>query len=437
MLHISLINIVKGLLTSILLMGNGYLLAQNLTYHRDIQPILVRHCIRCHDGSGYAPFPLSRYGDVAKRGGFIRHVVESRVMPPWPANPIYREFQNQNILSESDIQTIVQWIEEGMVEGDAKDGTHVWDDVLIKLDTLWSFSMHRSYNVRPSTKDLFVRFHIPTAIHRDIHVSRYEFIPGNLRVLHHSEVFIDSLATLKTTFDRDSSYHNPSTGYEAGDTTLRAYLYTTGWLPGERFEDYPLGVYGVIPEGSNMLFLNHYAPTPVAQSDSSVLRVHERRCNDCRRFTTVALHGHRHLTGGRFIIRADTVVTLHARRKVEDSLSAFAVLAHAHHLAREMRAYAVKPDGDTIALLHIPDWDFNWQFIYKFKEYEIVPKGSVIHFLVTYDNTAANPENPNSPPADVQYSFDADKEMMEFFLFGVPYRDGDEGAEVIYPDTGF
>jgi hypothetical protein len=432
-----MIGIVIGLLTGSLLMGNGHLFGQNPTYYDDIRPILVRHCIRCHDGSGYAPFPLTNYNDVAKRGGFIKHVVESRVMPPWPADPGYREFQNQNILSQSDIQAMVQWIEQGMMEGNAKQDSLFRSNVLVEPDTVWSFSMHRSYNMLPTSKDVFMRFHIPSEINRDIHVSRYEFIPGNLGVLHHSEVFIDSSATLNVSFDRDSSYHTPHTGYEAGDTSLQAYLYTTGWLPGERYEDYPLGVYGVIPEGSNMLFLNHYAPTPVAQSDSSVLRVHERRCNDCRRFTTVALHGHRHLTSGRFIIPADTVVTLHARRRVEDSLSAFAVLAHAHHLAREMRAYAVKPDGDTIALLHIPDWDFNWQFIYKFKEYEIVPKGSVIHFLVTYDNTAANPENPNSPPADVQYSFDADKEMMEFFLFGVPYRDGDEGARVIYPDTGF
>jgi hypothetical protein len=412
-------------------------MAQTITFHDDVRPILALHCLRCHDGSGYAPFPLVTYKDVAKRGGFIKHVVESRVMPPWPADPSYREFRNQNVLSAREVETIVRWVEKGMVEGEASSESPNSDDAPTSADTVWTFSMHRAYLAEPSRKDVFRRFHVPSAIHRDIHVSRYEFVPGNLAILHHSEVFVDSLATLDVRFDRDSTYRTLSVDYEAGDTTLKAYQYTTGWLPGERYEDYPVGVYGVIPEGSNILFLNHYAPTPVAESDSSVLRVYERRCDDCRRFTTVALHGHRHKVGGAFRIPADSVVTLHSRRKLADSLSAFAVLVHAHHLAREMLAYAVVPAGDTIPLLRIPEWDFNWQFIYKFKEYELVPKGSVIHFFVTYDNTAGNPENPNSPPVDVHYSFDADQEMMEFFLFGVPFKEGDHGREVIYPNSDF
>lgn len=425
------------LLSLMLGCGLGGTMAQTITFHDDVRPILALHCLRCHDGSGYAPFPLVSYKDVAKRGGFLSHVVESGVMPPWPANPQYREFQNQNILSEREVEIIVRWVAQGMVEGKASPLAAVSDDTSMPADTVWTFSMHRAYRAEPSKKDVFRRFHVPSVIHRDIHVSRYEFVPGNLAILHHSEVFVDSLGTVDVRFERDSTYQTSSVDYEAGDTTLSAYQYTTGWLPGERYEDYPVGVYGVIPKGSNLLFLNHYAPTPVAESDLSVLRVHERRCDDCRRFTTVALHGHRHTVGGTFHIPADSVVTLHSRRRVADSLSAFAVLVHAHHLAREMLAYAVVPTGDTIPLLHIPEWDFNWQFIYKFKEYELVPKGSVIHFFVTYDNTAGNPENPHFPPLDVRYSFDADQEMMELFLFGVPFMEGDRGREVIYPNSDF
>ncbi len=233
-------------------------------------------------------------------------------------------------------------------------------------------------------------------------------------------------------FNKDSSYVSSSDRYEAHDDEFRSYVYTTGWLPGERFEEYPEGVYGVIPKNSRLMLLNHYGPYPIEVSDSSGLFVHEKYCDDCRRFSTVALHGHRHLVNGPFRIPADSVITLHSKRMLKDTVSVFALLAHAHHLAVEMIAFAVTPANDTVPLLRIPRWDFNWQFIYKLPEYVVLPKGTVVNFFVKYDNTSKNHENPFNPPRNVNYSFDADQEMMELFLFHVPFKSGDAGRVINY-----
>ena len=72
--------------------------------------------------------------------------------------------------------------------------------------------------------------------------------------------------------------------------------------------------------------------------------------------------------------------------------------AHAHYLARQMKAVATLPDGSTRSLLSIKDWDFNWQDSYIYKQPFTLPKGTRIDVAITYDNTAENPRNPISPP---------------------------------------
>ena len=135
---------------------------------------------------------------------------------------------------------------------------------------------------------------------------------------------------------------------------------------------------------------------------------------------------------GPLLLQADRVITFHSMNTIEQDLSAFSVLAHAHHLARKMLAYAVTPKNDTIPLLRINDWDFNWQYIYKFNKYVKLPKDTEIHFWVTYDNTANNPENPFVPPRDITSSFKEDDEMMELFIYSVPHKTGDENKLVEY-----
>ena len=77
-------------------------------------------------------------------------------------------------------------------------------------------------------------------------------------------------------------------------------------------------------------------------------------------------------------------------------LSIMYVWPHMHYIGKAFKAYVVSALGDTIKMVHIPDWDFRWQEIYRMKNLVKIPKGSVMHIEGTYDNTAQNPANPNS-----------------------------------------
>lgn len=95
---------------------------------------------------------------------------------------------------------------------------------------------------------------------------------------------------------------------------------------------------------------------------------------------------------------------------------ALSIYPHAHSLAREMTAVAEMPDGSTLRLLRIADWDFNWQDEYGFVDSVQLPKGARLVMRFVYDNSSANPRNPNSPPRRVLSGPEGSDEMGELVI---------------------
>ena len=93
-------------------------------------------------------------------------------------------------------------------------------------------------------------------------------------------------------------------------------------------------------------------------------------------------------------------------------VSLLSVLPHSHLLARRWKIWAVKPNGDTLRLAKIGDWDFRWQGNYRFPAIVRVPAGARLEADITYDNTAQNPANPSSPPRPVSWGESTADEMV-------------------------
>ena len=105
-----------------------------------------------------------------------------------------------------------------------------------------------------------------------------------------------------------------------------------------------------------------------------------------------------------------------------------AVYPHAHYLGHVIEGYATLPNGQRKWLIRIPNWDPNWQAVYHYREPVFLPKGTVISMRYHYDNSSANPRNPNSPPRRVRGGNQSTDEMAHLWLQVLPRGGAGERA---------
>src|SRR5579863_638459 len=95
--------------------------AAGVTFYRDVLPILQEHCQSCHRAGEIGPMPLGTYTETRPWAKAIRQAVVARKMPPWNADGPHGKFRNDPSLSQTEIDTLVTWVDGGAREGNAKD----------------------------------------------------------------------------------------------------------------------------------------------------------------------------------------------------------------------------------------------------------------------------------------------------------------------------
>ena len=101
---------------------------------------------------------------------------------------------------------------------------------------------------------------------------------------------------------------------------------------------------------------------------------------------------------------------------------------HAHYLGRDLKLTAHLPDGTTLPLIWIKDWDFNWQGSYQYEKPMALPKDTRIELEYVFDNSEKNPRNPSHPPVHVRWGEQTTDEMALAFL-GVALPTAQEAQE--------
>src|SRR5579864_7113547 len=95
--------------------------AKDVTFHKDIEPILQARCQTCHRPGEAAPMSLLSYNDARPWARSIREAVLTKKMPPWFADPEVGHFKNDRTLPQAEVDALVRWIDAGAPEGDRKD----------------------------------------------------------------------------------------------------------------------------------------------------------------------------------------------------------------------------------------------------------------------------------------------------------------------------
>jgi len=401
--------------------------AQDVTFTKDIAPIIYNNCTKCHRPSEIGPFSLTNYDEIKPWAPMIKYVTGIRYMPPWKADPEYSRFQGERFLSEEQINLLAEWADNGAPYGNASEepdlpefptGSQIGTPDLV-------LSMAEAYEHHGGNADEYRVFVLPTNLTEDKQISTLELRPGNSKILHHALFSFDDTGEARALDQADPKYGYDGFGGFGVNTALENMF--PGYVPGQKPIPYPEGLGQILPAGSDILMQVHYGPTPFPSKDSSTLNIFFKEEPVERQVQNfIFLPFEPLLTNPPFVMLPNTVKTFHCQITTQLKISLFAIWPHAHLLNQSFEVYAVDAGGDTTNLIRIPDWDFNWQGSYNFKKYIIIEPGTTVHVYATYDNTVNNPSNPNSPPAFVTWGEKTTDEMLFLPLSYVFYSPGDE-----------
>ena len=392
----------------------------NPTFSDHVWPILERHCASCHRAGQSAPFALLTFQDAVKRAEQIIEVVESGYMPPWLPSSENPPFKHQRELYPQEIETLVNWVANGLPEGTSpvdsghRQSENDWElgppDLIVDLE--------QPYRLPAEGADVYRNFVLATGLSEPSWVTAVEIKPSDPERIHHVVLLTDDSG-----YSRQLDAQTEETGFggdmSAGNAALPGGQFF-GWTPGKRASRAIDGTAWLIGPNTDLITQVHMRPS--GKPEDIGLKVALYFSDETPRFQPYPLV----LRNKAIDIPAgESSYRLTQSYKLPVDVILFGVYPHAHYLAKEMWAYATRPDGSRINLLHIDRWDFNWQDEYRYVQPLNLPKDSVVHMDYTYDNSAANPFNPNSPPKRVSFGQNSTDEMGEI-IFQLSTRTPDD-----------
>lgn len=356
---------------------------QEITFTRDILPILQENCQDCHRDSGIAPMPLMAYEEVRLLAPLIQYKVVNREMPPWHIDRTIglQKFKNDRSLSDAEIATISAWVNAGAPEGDAADmpAPREFDDV-----TGWSIGepdviIEWEYTVPESGPDLFSELYSRDLFGK-IQNGRYikaiqtrTVDDASRRVVHHA-----------------LSYASKNRAEPQNDQFLVEYA------SGKSAEIYPDNS-GVLLEPDTEVRLSvHMHPVGVetnAKIQLGIVFHPEELVPEYRRWSKMLGYSGSLLDipGGE-VVRSDGYVYFHTNATITS------FQPHLHGLGSYQCLELIYPSAGGTAkteLINCANWDYNWHTIYNYADdiAPLAPAGTVAHIISYHDNTDTNPGN--------------------------------------------
>jgi Flp pilus assembly protein TadD/mono/diheme cytochrome c family protein len=383
-----------------------------VTYRDHIAPILREHCAPCHRPGQAAPFSLLTYADARKRAALIADVTRRRYMPPWLPQAGYGEFAGELRLSDAQVGAIGEWARSGAREG------RTGPSAALPAIPEWALGppdlvidAPQAVTIPRDGPDLFWNFILAQPVSETRFVNAIEIRPGNPRVVHHANVVIDRARSSRR---RETA---PGMGFPGMDLTFESDTFDPDshflfWKPGAAPRAEPAGMAWRLDPGSDLVLNMHLRPSGKPESIRPAVGLYFADKPPSKLPMLLKLDNDRALdipAGATDFVAADDF-------RLPLDVEALAIYPHAHYLGRLLEAYATLPDGPWRWLIRIPEWNVDWQAVYSYREPVALPKGTVVSMRYHYDNSAANPRNPNSPPRRVRAGNQSTDEMGHLWL---------------------
>jgi tetratricopeptide (TPR) repeat protein len=396
--------------------ANGAAIDPNaeVTFNRDVAPLVFEHCTPCHRPGGGAPIEFLDYASVRKRARQIVRVIGTGYMPPWLPEPGHGEFEGERRLSEEQTALLRTWVSRGMPEGDPADlpGPPAFPDEWHLGEPDLVLTLAEPFMLPAEGRDVYRNFVLPTSLTGSRFVRTLEFKPSDPALVHHARFAVDP-----SPLSRQADQADPLPGYEGMDlgSAINPDGHLLGWAPGRYPHEGSDAMSWELRPGMDVIAQLHMIPSGKPEPVNMRLGLYFASGPPTLRPYTIVMGSRdidippgepRYEVVDRFTLPVDVEVT--------------ALLPHAHYIGKEMHAIATLPDGEERWLLRIDDWDFNWQDEYRYVEPVALPAGSTITMRYTFDNTYDNPRNPFVPPRRITYGPQTTDEMAELAVQVVP-----------------
>ena len=388
---------------------------REITYHRDVAPIMQRRCQSCHREGQVGPFELVTFDDVYFSANTIAEVIQERRMPPWHAylNPKFGKLKHDARLSEDEINTVLAWVAAGCKEGSPEDAPEPisWPDpdewAIGEPDLV--YQMAEPFPV-PKTGILdYQFFRVKLDFPEDRWLSAIEVRPGNREVVHHIALHLVPAG--------DKDYSGLAGMIELYGIDNAQTRFIGDYVPGDpyRAKVYPSHQAMRIPRHTDLIYELHYTPNNrEATTDQSLAAM---------RWATKAPQEEVSSSVFRKPLGRFSIPPRVHHFRMEDSyyfeqdVVLDAIRAHFHLRGKSYRLELVDRDESTgrivnrETLLTIPVWDLDWQRTYELDQPLTIAAGTELRATAHFDNSKWNPNNPD-PDTTVAWGQQTEDEMF-------------------------
>ncbi len=370
-----------------------------ISYSQEIVPLLRRNCTVCHIEEGLAPWAMSSHIMILGWSPMIRETVITRRMPPGQIDTLTGEWQDIHHMSDADQALLLAWIDSGArQDGDHDPLTEVQPD-----EKLWPLGepdliVDVPEEVMPATG--IVDFRIKQAslnLKQDKWLQAVAYNVGDRSVLHSLLVYALAID------DEDTA---PADLVDA-DNAHFISLY----VPGRTAEVFAEDSAFLLRKGQDLSFKIRYTTSGRETVDRTQIGLYFRDEAPAKLLRTVELVNQ----DIRIPAQTDNHIETAKSAVTERDLWVESFSPHAHNRAKSMRISVEYPDGSEELLINIANYNFNWQMAYTMKNRKLIPAGSRFVAETVYDNTIANPHNPD-PEEVIQWGVSTWDEMFNHFV---------------------
>jgi hypothetical protein len=393
MLALGVVSLFAGSLIGAELQG-----AKQVTFAKDVAPILQAKCQECHRVGSMAPMPLVTYEEVRPWAKAIRQRVVTRQMPPWHIDTTVgvQKFKNDMSLTDDQIQTFVQWADAGAPLGNPADmppakkwaNDNEWQaakdlgqpDLVVKSEPYTMAAHHQDVWWRPASN---------IGLTEPRWVKAVEIRPGTLagrKITHHAVAYLVQ--------------DDPDSILPGSDADLRGRALLMEWAIGKGYDLYRPDTGKLLLPGSQISWDIHIHAVGEEIRDNVEIGIWLYPKGQEPKYRT-------YLTGFQAIKGRERNKTVDIPPNSIAEFQNFTVLKqaailenfqpHMHLRGKAMEVEAILPDGSQQVVSYVGKFNFNWMtnYIYADDAAPMFPKGTMIRVTAWYDNTRANPNNPD------------------------------------------